>query len=176
MAVLVEAISVIVKVSKIYEYCGWLPFREIVPNNTLCCDNEIARVGFMSPNDVEQFIDELTSFGFVFCEDDQAQDIAVAEQLKGITTKCSWLECGLLDYQDNPDQRISACQLVGGVENQIFTPEGWTFEDSLSNECHFRPTEKADSNMGFVRDDDGMEVYLNKLTGKEVYVGRTRDA
>ena len=57
MAFLVEAISVIVRcdaIERAYE-TGWDGFLEDVPNRTLCADPELARVGFMHPDNV-QFI------------------------------------------------------------------------------------------------------------------------
>jgi len=47
MAVLVEAISAIIRVRTIEEiYPGqWPAFVKAVPNQTLCSDNELARVG-----------------------------------------------------------------------------------------------------------------------------------
>jgi hypothetical protein len=57
MAVLIEAISVFVRVDAIRERYsgGWEAFREAVPNQTLCCDDELARIGFMNPADVERY-------------------------------------------------------------------------------------------------------------------------
>ena len=55
MAVLIEAISVVVRADELLKKFpgGWDAFKSIVPNQTLCADNEIVRVGFMSPQDVE---------------------------------------------------------------------------------------------------------------------------
>ena len=57
MAVLVEGISVIVRRDAIESKYdgGWDTFVDNVPNATLCADDEIARVGFMGPADVEAF-------------------------------------------------------------------------------------------------------------------------
>ena len=59
MPVLVEAISVIIKVEAIQSKFpgGWNGFENVVPNQTLCSDGEIARVGFMDPADAESFIE-----------------------------------------------------------------------------------------------------------------------
>lgn len=71
MAVLVEAISVIVRREAIDELFpdGWGKFIEIVPNDTLCFDDELARVGFMSPVGVEEFVRELESNGLRYITD-----------------------------------------------------------------------------------------------------------
>ncbi len=58
MAVLVEAISVIVRRDAVNLRFsgGWREFLAIVPNSTLCSDEDLARVGFMSPLDIEAFV------------------------------------------------------------------------------------------------------------------------
>jgi hypothetical protein len=65
MAVLVEGISAIVRVQAIHDRCagGWPAFDDNVPNNTLCSDNEVARVGFMMPADCEAFVGGLERHG-----------------------------------------------------------------------------------------------------------------
>jgi hypothetical protein len=58
MSVLIEAISVVMRADELLKKFpgGWDAFKGIVPNQTLCADNEIVRVGFMTPQDVESFI------------------------------------------------------------------------------------------------------------------------
>jgi len=67
MAVLVEAVSVIIKASAIQEKYpgGWKKFKANLPNRTMCTDGELIRVGFMVPGDARAFVRELESFGFV---------------------------------------------------------------------------------------------------------------
>ena len=61
MAVLIEGISVIVRRDAIESRyrSGWDGFVADVPSATFCADEEIARVGFMHPVDVEAFIEGL---------------------------------------------------------------------------------------------------------------------
>ncbi|MBT5372655.1 MAG: hypothetical protein HOL17_13185, partial [Gammaproteobacteria bacterium] len=57
MAVLIEAISVVIRVKALQ--CGFdsiESFLETVPNETLCGDNELIRIGFNSPTEVEEYI------------------------------------------------------------------------------------------------------------------------
>ena len=58
MAILVEAISVVIKRSVIDQKFpgGWEAFVEDCPNRTLCADSALARVGFMTPVDVESYV------------------------------------------------------------------------------------------------------------------------
>ena len=58
MAVLVEATSVIVRREKLEAAYpgGWAGFVADCPNKTLCADRHLARIGFMSPVDVEGLV------------------------------------------------------------------------------------------------------------------------
>jgi hypothetical protein len=174
MAVLVEAISVIVKVSSLEEHYpgGWAGFRDASPNQTLCCDNEIARVGFMVPDDVRSFVDGLERCGLTYVDNDQAVDICVVDQQRGPMKRSEWLEFGKIELKGG---LISACKLAGSGSNQVFTPDGWTFEGSLSQSFGFSPTESNNAGMRFLRHENGLDVYFNELSGKEVYVGRASD-
>ena len=61
MAVLVEALSVIIRLAAIehvYED-GWSSFVELVPSQMLCADDDLARVGFMLPDAVGDFLEKL---------------------------------------------------------------------------------------------------------------------
>ena len=96
MAVLVEAISALVRVQVIHERFprGWNAFVAKVPNETFCSDNELARIGFMTPEDCKGFVEYLESVGIVFRRDEHAQDIVVADQMSGFTVPCQWAEFG----------------------------------------------------------------------------------
>ncbi len=175
MAVLVEAISVITRVEAIMEaFSGdFEAFLEFVPNNTLCVDNEIARVGFMTPDDVESFIHRLENMGMQYLQDNKAIDIVVIDQLQGSMAACDWIEVGKITWDDD-DHVVSAARLVGSVQHTLMTPDGWEYENSLSASYGFVPSEQKDKSLQFLRHEGNLDVYLNNLTGKEVYVGRTQ--
>jgi hypothetical protein len=174
MAVLIEGISVVIRADAILNKFqgGWDGFVNIVPNETLCADGEIARVGFMTRHDVESFVKGLQSIGLEFLRDGEAIDIAVADQLRGITSTCSWLEFGHTDM-DNNGHRIAACRMKGSEVMEIVTPPEWKFENSLSATFGLVPDGQVEKSMKFLRHEGGMDVYLNLLAGKEVFVGRT---
>lgn len=173
MAVLVEGISVIVRVQAIHDRFpgGWASFVLKVPNSSLCSDNELARVGFMTPEDCKGFVEYLESVGLVFKQGGQAQDIAVADQLAGFTVPCEWADFGRVELK--PGQTVSAVQLKGATSGQLFCPEGWKYEGSLSSHFGFVPTGEGHKSLRFLRNEQGVDIYRNTLTGQEVYVGRT---
>jgi hypothetical protein len=199
MAVLVEGISVVMRIKTIENLYpgGWTAFCSQVPNSTLCYDDEIVRIGFMTPQDVETFIEHLEKNGFVFQIDGKAKDIAVMDQFQGSTMPCDWLEFARLNYgndgkTENPpidDKggycKISACWLFDGPRDRgagiyfksmsmgIATPVGWEYEGSLSQTAIFVPDEELDERFKYLRAEDGVDVYLDLCSGKEVYVGRS---
>ncbi len=172
MAVLIEAISVIIRRTTINDKYpgGWDDFVLTAPNNTLCADDKIARVGFMSPDDVKSFIKGLEKNGFIYLADGKAVDIAVIDQLKGFMVPCDWLSAGHVEI--NGQYKIAACKLKKCRSYHIALPEDWIYEQSLSREYAYVPSEHMDKSMKYLRHENGVDVYLNLLTDEEVYVGR----
>jgi hypothetical protein len=172
MAVLVEATSAVIRVQAIHDRYpgGWSTFVQKVSNNTLCSDNELARVGFMSINDCRIFVEGLESVGICFLKNGLSQDVVVADQLRGFTVPCDWAEFGRVNL--SPTQSVSAAQLKGTIMRQVACPDGWKYDGSLSQNFGFVPTGKEDKSLRFLRHQDGMDVYLNLLTDQEVFIGR----
>ena len=174
MAVLVEGISVIVRMDAVVERfpMSWYGFQQSVPNSTLCCDGEIARVGFMTPEDTEDYVRGLESAGLTFLAGNKAVDLAVADQQFGITTQCDWLQFGKVTVGIG-GPTVSACRLVGSKIMKVFTPPGWVYEKSLSYSFGFVPLGQLHRALQFLYERDGLEVYLDPLRGKKVFIGRT---
>ena len=173
MPVLVEANSIIVRVEAIRDRFtgGWAAFADDVPNNTLCSDGEIARVGFMNPNDGSDYIDRLVDFGLVFKRDDKAVDISVAIQGQGLAIACDWLDYGGIEIV--PGQNVCAVWRKGSASRQVYCPERWSFERSLSRQYLVASADHVGQLLTFLRHDNGIDVYRDALSGKEVFIGRT---
>lgn len=56
----------------------------------------------------------------------------------------------------------------------VATPEGWSYEDSLSANFKFVENEEMQKKLKFLRHEQGTDVYLDLATGKEVFVGRAQ--
>lgn len=175
MAVLVEAISVIIRVTAIHQKYpgGWEAFKRIIPNQTMCADDELIRLGFMTPDAVKAFVSSLQKSGLEFLKDGKAIDVAVADQMRGLTSKCHWAEFGRINLGGKQNQKVGACLLVDSQLIQVVMPPDWKFEGSQSQTFAFVPTEHAQNGMQFLHHENGLDVYLNPITGKEMYVGRT---
>lgn len=156
MAVLAEAISVIVRKDAVAARLpgGEARFLELVPNRTLCDDQDLYRVGFLSPEETARFTDALQDAGLIFLGDDTcAVDLAVVDQQHGPTTACTWLGFGRADPQ-GAGQWVSLCwlraadgapaDLAGALAAQpLATPSGWRYETSLSRQFSFTPNTSA---------------------------------
>lgn len=175
MPVLVECISVIVRISAIkrsYPGC-WEAFFENCPNQTLCYDSELARVGFMTPDHTKHFTEHLEAAGLVFLADGWAVDFVVADQQKGFTTPCAWAEIGHMYLGENETMRVAACRSVGSSEEVVCAPDDWRFEDSVSNNFTFIPNGMLPEFMDFLRHEGKFDVYRDLQTGEERYMCRT---
>ena len=173
MAVLVEAISVIVRRPAIAERFegGWPAFQRAIPNATGCHDDDLARVGFMTPTDVGAFVSMLEAGGLIFRRDGQAVDFAVVDQLHGPTVPAPWLEVATVELF-NPPIKVRACWPAGQKLGGIAMPAGWKFEGSLSDRPGFAAKGTEGDRLKFLRHEGGNDVYLDLINGKEVFVGR----
>lgn len=173
MAVLIEAISVVVRMDAIVErYPGaWEGFRRDVPNRTLCADDCLARIGFMTPPDVKKYYESLNRKGLSGPAGGKRHDFVVVDQQRGFTTDCDWAEFGSINFAGG---KVSACRLVGDTDTVLATPDGWSFEESLSRKYGFVPSEEVHEQLEFLRRESGCDVYRDRDTGREVFVGRSK--
>ena len=76
MAVLIEAISVVIRAEVLHQRYpgGWVAFAGAVPNQTLCADSELARIGFVVPSDVEAYVTSLREHDVIYQEKGKARD------------------------------------------------------------------------------------------------------
>ena len=134
MAVLIEAISVVVRSEPLLDRFGndWERFKNEVPNQTLCADGEIVRVGFMVPIDVQRFVEGLERHGLQYLREGRSVDLVVVDQIRGPMVPCDWIEFGHVSVGSGRQNRVAVCRLKGSLATQVVMPEGWQFESSLS--------------------------------------------
>lgn len=149
MAVLVEAISVVVRLNAIDRSFagGRAAIEKLIPNGTYCSDGELMRVGFLSPAETEAFVRQLVAGGLRFIVDGGFADIAVVDQQSGPTRPCDWLEFARLSMGEGEvgacrvyeGQRMPAGIHIKGTSVDFATPAGWQYEGSLSHKFKFVP-------------------------------------
>lgn len=108
-----------------------------------------------------------------YIRDGQAVDLVVVDQMRGPMIPCEWLEFGKIPLSGG---EVSAAKLKGSTSKQLFTPDGWQLEGSLSQTFGFSPSSADRKGLRFLRREGSVDVYFNELTGKEVYVGRADGA
>lgn len=176
MAVLIEGISVVVRVDTIERhYVGGLnAFQGAIPNSNHCTDGELIRVAFMAPNDVRAFVEQLEGGGLQYIgADGNANTIAVVDQRTGFVRPCSWLAFEHAQIDSNPAHVGAVCRAVPTSIEGVAVPAHWRFESSLTARHRFVPTEQLNDQLEFVRRENGVDVYRDRTTGQEFYVGRT---
>lgn len=172
MAVLAEAISVIVKADSINRQFpgGWEAFMGWVRNRTLCADNEVARVGFMSPSDAKAFISELETLGLRYLEHDKAIDIVVADQQHGLQGACDWAQFGRVPWEGDMEKQVPAVRLIRSTLQELVFPDGWSYEGSIVERSLFIETGHIPEFLDFLRTERGLDVYRDLRTGREVFI------
>lgn len=179
MAVLVEAISVVIRVDAIEARLvgGWEALEAAIPNATACGDGELVRVGFMAPADAEAFVRALEARGLRYLADGAAQDMVVVDQQSGPLVRCDWIEAGRVSLDPAGRERVTIARLVGGQVEGFATPSGWDYATSLSRSFGFsKGVEKPSPGLRFLRHENGLDVYWDALAGKEVFIGRAGGA
>ena len=191
MAVLCEAISVVTRRDSIDAFYkgGWAAFQKDVPNATMCTDEELVRVGFMSPDTVGAYIEKLEANGLQFQPKKKLlglpkinraiNDIVVIDQHQGPTTPCEWVEFSKHPF-DEKGGEVSMCwlfegeRIIGaagiymkGTTMNLATPVGWDYEKSSS--LQFTEEEEIENRYEFLRTENDLNVFRDIKTGKEVF-------
>lgn len=171
MSVLVEAISVIVRKPAIEARFprGLTGFTENVPNQTYCHDGDLVRVGFMAPQDVQDFVGQLEACGLVYLQNGHPQDIAVVDQLRGPTIECEWVRLARLQNDDG--SIVVACLVNDENPEQVAVPTGWKFSGSLSQRHTFVSSDEIDDRLESVSSDSGISAFRDRETGEKVFMG-----
>ena len=113
--------------------------------------------------DASAYAQWLRSLGLTPVRAGMSLDIAITSPVHGFIWPCDWLE---FDASGSlPAVRAAGSTLVG-----VSAPEGnHSFESSIQ----FGSTESFMEQFKHVRTEGGVEVYRDRSTGKQVYVGRT---
>jgi len=168
MAVLVEAISVIVRreAIKTRHNNGWEGFLRNVPNRTLCFDQHLARVGFINPDKARKYVQGLTSSGLIYEDNGSAGDLVVVEEKQGPALPCPWTRYFKMTHFKFR-VTIVACRLSGDQKYEVSLPKNWTYCEDRN--YMYLTADQAKDRLKFLRHEDGIDVYLDLKTNKVVY-------
>lgn len=124
----------------------------------------------MRPEHVQEFVESLKKHGLVFDFEAKPSDFCVVDQLCVKNSECAWLVAGDTNLDGNPSHRVSAARRKGNAIDQVLTPEGWTYEDSLCAKHTFAPTSQLDDNLRYLRTENGLDVYWDQAQEKEDFI------
>jgi hypothetical protein len=169
MAILIEAINVVVRLETLRErYPGGVEgFQNDCPNRSYCADESLARVGFLEPAEMEAFGDKLEEAGLNGMLEGNCHDFVIVDQVHGPIAPCDWFEWGR--HSDG----FHIGWLAGSEPSTVYVPQGWTVEDALNLDgLEARDTSRDRDGLEFIREGDEMDVYRDPESGQEVYMAR----
>jgi hypothetical protein len=167
VAVLCEAISVIVRIDRIRtaHVGGWSGYMARIPNATHCHDGLLSRVGFMAPDDVRWWTEDLQANGLRLLGPGGFVDIAIVDQLQGPTRPAQWLDFG------HDDGGVAAAWMAGREPGPLAVPDGWTPRQSRRLAGGF-VDEASTQEWELIGIEDGVQQLRHRTTGEIRYLGR----
>lgn len=170
--VLVEGITVLVRMDAVERKLpgGRLGFMLFVPNGSFRCDADLAAVSFMTPADTKRFIDTLERHGLTYARHRRAIDMAVAQQGHGLIVPCSWAKAMRIPWTKRPGKEIMIGWKRGSPSTSLVVPSGWTFDGSLSDQSMFIEADRISEYLDYLRTEDGLDIYRDIQTGREMYL------
>jgi hypothetical protein len=165
VAVSAIAISVVVRNSTIEaRFPGGMPaFARSCPNQTVCTDGMISRVGFMVRHDAQIFANRLLAAGLAPSPAEAASEIALVIQGRGFFYPCDWLQFGL--FEGYP-----SVWLAGTDRGTLFIPQA-ELNSGIAPPIREEEFRESFEFIG-LKANGKVEVYRHKTTGELQYVGR----
>lgn len=165
MAIAILTRAVIVPVSMLEKVWpgGEAGYRTAAPNQTYRCDGCLAAIDFMSPGDVEFWIEgTLKPAGLRFPTHGRERDVVVVDVVEGPTTPCEWLE-----FTRQP--KWGEARLKGAPETGLTGPRHWSPENEP--EVKYLDSETSGRRMRFIGAEPHLVTFEDEETGKRNYVG-----
>lgn len=137
MAVLVEATAVLVRGAAVQEKVegGWEALEAALPDCNVCSDDELVSISLVEPTEVRQLAEKLATLGLSFTWEGDFEDIAFADQKRGLITQCDWLvfETVNIGIGGTPPE-VAVCRLATSQSHELRVPEGWRYQGSLTEQ------------------------------------------
>lgn len=161
MAVPIEGYSVVAKLERVRPLLD--EGSIVAPNSTALADDDIWRCCFMAEADARSFIDRLSEHGLNTSRGPDSDVVLVGEFDQLVDPYCEWLNLGTWS-------KAVIGWRVGTEPKTVVAKEGW---DPEVGSGLTRRSQSEMEDLEFVRLDGNVEVYREKSTGQEVYLGRT---
>lgn len=135
MAVLIEATAILVRAAAVPEHIsgGWDALRACLPHVGVCSDDELVSISLVEPAAVKRQVDRLVELGLRFEWGGNGEDIAFADQKRGLITQCDWVTFETVNIGiGGTPPRVAICRLAGSHSHELRVPDGWRYQGSLS--------------------------------------------
>lgn len=166
--ILLQCTSVVIKNSAL-ERClenGVEDFRAVAPNSQAYSDQYISQCSFMEHLDAVDFVKQLELRG-IAVDPEGVEIVVVFCAEPQIPANCNWLQ--LHKYNDHVLGRHPEDN-----SRKLIAPNGFSLEGK--SKFHHYTHEEIEEKTEFVRREEYVDVYRDKETGQELYVGRTTES
>jgi tetratricopeptide (TPR) repeat protein len=161
MAVPIEGYSVVAQFSRIQRLLDDGSLK--IPNATVLSDTHIWKCSFMALDDARKFLQVLEKSGLNGSRGPDSDVVIATEFDRSVEPYCEWLKMAVWE-------KAVIAWMEGTRPDTVIAREGWDPKVGSGLIFHDQSTMHF---IEFLRLENGVEVFLNKKTGKEVYVGRT---
>lgn len=161
MALPIEGFSVVAQLERIQHLLDKGGVE--IPNATALSDKHIWRCCFMAHEDALKFIKSLEEIGLNVSQGPDSDVVLVTEFDRSVEPFCEWLKTGVWD-------KAVIAWREGTNPETVTARDGWDPKVGSGLEFHDPSSMQL---LEFLRLEDNVEVFLNKKTGKEVFIGRS---
>lgn len=161
MAIPIEGFSVVAQLERIQPLLDNDAVE--IPNATALADKHIWRCSFMAHADAQKFVKALEESGLNGSQGPDSDVVIATEFDRSVDPYCEWLKTGVWD-------KAVIAWKEGTNPETVTAREGW--DPKVGSGLEFHDPSSMQS-LEFLRLEDNVEVFLNKKTGKKVYIGRT---
>jgi tetratricopeptide (TPR) repeat protein len=161
MPVAIEGFSVVAQVDRIQHLLDGGSVRP--PNATVLFDSHLWKCSFMAKGDAEKFLQTLAKLGLNVSQGPDSDAVLASEFDQSVEPYCEWLrlavwEKAVIGWKEGTrPETVTACP---GWDPKVGS--GLIFHDPATMQF-----------LEFLRLENNVEVFRNKKTGQEVYIGRT---
>lgn len=161
MAVPIEGFSVVAQFERIQPLLDAGTLK--IPNATALSDKHIWKCSFMAKADAEHFLRTLKEKGLNVSQGPDSDVVLATEFDRSIEPYCEWLKTGVWE-------KALIAWKAGTRPETVTAREGWDPKVGSGLQLHDPSSMQF---LEFLRLENNVEVFLNKKTGTEVYIGRT---
>ncbi len=161
MAVPIEGFSVVAQLNRIQHLLENGSIQP--PNSNALSDEHLWKCGFMAKGDAQRFMENLAKLGLNVAQGPDSDVVLATEFDRSVEPYCEWLR--LAQWE-----KAVIAWKEGTQPKSVTARPGWDPKVGSGLVLHDPSTMHF---LQFLRLENNVEVFLNKKTGQEVFIGRT---